>query len=377
MFEPSLAQKFSQKKTPERFGTTRAGAGLPCFSVSVKPHPMAAPAVVVKDVGDEAAWGAAWSSCAPGTLIALDFRADWAAPCAQMDALFAQLAPLIAAPPAVQAWKVDADGCAGAVSLFKVEAVPTFLCVRVKEGKRAFETVGPRVDGADPAALGAAFQSWKGAAQAAKVETQTTQASLDARLRQLLSAHPVMLFMKGNRDEPKCGFSRQMVELLGEEKIDYQTFDILSDEEVRQGLKAFSNWPTYPQLYANGELLGGLDIVKELMAEGELKDALSTPSLDDRLKALINTSKVMLFMKGVPEDPQCGFSRQAVALLNKHSVAFGSFNILSDDAVRQGLKAFSNWPTYPQLYANGELVGGLDILKELEAEGELKEALGA
>ena len=83
-----------------------------------------------------------------------------------------------------------------------------------------------------------------------------------------------MLFMKGTPDEPRCGFSRQAVALLNEEKIQFDTFDILGDEEVRQGLKTFSNWPTYPQLYGDGKLIGGLDIMKELKEEGELASSL-------------------------------------------------------------------------------------------------------
>jgi glutaredoxin-related protein len=83
------------------------------------------------------------------------------------------------------------------------------------------------------------------------------------------------------------------------------------------GLKKFSDWPTYPQLYANGELLGGLDIVKEMVASGELKSALpAAESLNDRLKKLVNKEPVMLFMKGSPDGPRCGFSRTTVELLD-------------------------------------------------------------
>ena len=85
----------------------------------------------------------------------------------------------------------------------------------------------------------------------------------------------------------------------------------------------------------------------------------------------------MLFMKGAPSAEKCGFSRQIVSLLEENGVKFGTFDILSDEEVRQGLKTFSNWPTYPQLYSKGKLIGGLDIIKELVEGGELKEALGA
>ena len=71
-----------------------------------------------------------------------------------------------------------------------------------------------------------------------------------------------MLFMKGNREEPRCGFSKTTVAILAECNAEYQTFDILSDDEVRQGLKTYSEWPTYPQLYVSGELIGGLDIIR-------------------------------------------------------------------------------------------------------------------
>eukprot|EP00908_Phaeocystis_cordata_P026410 Transcript_8894.p2 GENE.Transcript_8894~~Transcript_8894.p2 ORF type:complete len:194 (-),score=90.01 Transcript_8894:122-703(-) len=188
-----------------------------------------------------------------------------------------------------------------------------------------------------------------------------------------------MLFMKGSPDAPRCGFSRQIVELLQGEKVSFGTFDILTDEEVRQGLKTFSNWPTYPQLYADGKLLGGLDVVKELQEEGELQDALPATAmpLEQRLAALTKRSPVMLFMKGSPDAPRCGFSRQIVELLQGEKVSFGTFDILTDEEVRQGLKTFSNWPTYPQLYADGKLLGGLDVVKELQEEGELQDALPA
>lgn len=88
----------------------------------------------------------------------------------------------------------------------------------------------------------------------------------------------------------------------------------------------------------------------------------SKEELHDRLSNLVKAAPVMLFMKGTPSSPQCGFSRQLVALLRENSVKYGFFNILADDEVRQGLKEFADWPTFPQLWVEGELVGGLDIV---------------
>jgi Grx4 family monothiol glutaredoxin len=92
-----------------------------------------------------------------------------------------------------------------------------------------------------------------------------------------------------------------------------------------------------------------------------------------KLHELVNSSKVMLFMKGSPEEPRCGFSRKVVNVLNEQGVEFGSFDILSDETVRQGMKTYANWPTFPQLYVEGELLGGCDIILEMNENGELKE----
>lgn len=85
----------------------------------------------------------------------------------------------------------------------------------------------------------------------------------------------------------------------------------------------------------------------------------------------------MVWCSGSPAEPRCGFSRQAVQLLNATGTAYGHFDILTDNDVRQGLKTFSNWPTYPQLYVDGKLIGGLDIMKELNDEEELVDLVAA
>lgn len=119
----------------------------------------------------------------------------------------------------------------------------------------------------------------------------------------------------------------------------------------------------------------------EMQKSGELKKVLSEKgissgeTLEDRLKQLVNSSPVMLFMKGTPDAPRCGFSSKVVNALKEEGVDFGSFDILTDEVVRQGLKTYSNWPTFPQLYYKGELIGGCDIVMELHNNGELKATL--
>jgi monothiol glutaredoxin len=96
----------------------------------------------------------------------------------------------------------------------------------------------------------------------------------------------------------------------------------------------------------------------------------------ERIKQQVTSNRVFLFMKGTPQFPQCGFSALAVQVLNACGVKdFGSFNVLSDQAVREGIKQYANWPTIPQLYVNGEFVGGSDIMREMYESGELQKLL--
>ena len=94
-----------------------------------------------------------------------------------------------------------------------------------------------------------------------------------------------------------------------------------------------------------------------------------------RIGDIVNSSDVVLFMKGTPLFPQCGFSSRAVAILDHLGVAFDSVDVLQDQEVRQAIKSFSDWPTIPQLYVKGEFVGGSDIMMEMFEAGELQQLM--
>ncbi|KAI3361312.1 hypothetical protein L3Q82_013493 [Scortum barcoo] len=298
-------------------------------------------------------------------LTVVHFQAGWAPQCGQMNEVMAELAKQ---RPHATFVKLEAEAVPEVSEKYEIASVPTFLFF--KAGEKV-----DRLDGAHAPELTKKVERLAvsgGPGEAAAESGSGGGGDLNQRLKRLINAAPCMLFMKGSAQEPRCGFSRQIVALLKEHDIQFSSFDILSDEEVRQGLKTYSNWPTYPQLYVNGELVGGLDIVKELAESGELENTCpKAVTLEHRLKTLINQSPVMLFMKGNKEAARCGFSRQTLELLNDTGVDYDTFDILQDEEVRQGLKSYSNWPTYPQLYVKGELIGGLDILKELKESGDL------
>lgn len=264
---------------------------------------------------------------------------------------------------------------------FNVEVVPTYVAL-------SGQTEVGRIDHVNPPELVKLALKLSNAAAQAPVDPAV---EMKKKLDGIVNRAPVMLFMKGSPDQPRCGFSRQIVELFKEHNIIYGHFDILQDQEVRSELKTYSNWPTYPQVYVGGDFQGGLDIIKEMKAVAEeeggesLKDQMGITAieeemakaaaqrqqtLDERLAALTHSAKVMLFMKGTPDQPRCGFSRQIVEIFKEDDIIYGHFDILQDEEVRSGLKTYSDWPTYPQVYVNGTLIGGLDILKEMKEDGE-------
>ncbi|UYH51869.1 Grx4 family monothiol glutaredoxin [Candidatus Kirkpatrickella diaphorinae] len=104
------------------------------------------------------------------------------------------------------------------------------------------------------------------------------------RIQREIDTHPVMLFMKGEKLFPQCGFSARVVQVLNRMGVEYQTVNVLEDAEIREGIKAFSQWPTIPQLYIKGEFVGGCDIVVDMYQNGELDSLLDEKKIE-RAKA--------------------------------------------------------------------------------------------
>jgi monothiol glutaredoxin len=102
------------------------------------------------------------------------------------------------------------------------------------------------------------------------------------RIKQDVAANPVVLFMKGTPVFPQCGFSAAVVQILTHLGVKFKGVDVLTDPEIRQGIKEYSSWPTIPQLYVKGEFVGGCDIIREMFETGELKDLLSNSGIETR-----------------------------------------------------------------------------------------------
>ncbi|KAI0545752.1 glutaredoxin [Xylaria curta] len=232
----------------------------------------------IKEITSEDEWRSHVAALSSSTLLIISFHAPWAAPCAQMATVLKTLAAEYPANGETSWVSINAEELSDISETYDVTAVPYLVLQRndqVLEAvsgssavkvRTAIETHAKNINGAAGVITtnGAAGQP---AAAPAEVEAEPDPAKakeeLFKRLGELVKAAPVMLFIKGTPSAPQCGFSRQLVGLLRERSVKYGFFNILADDEVRQGLKEFADWPTYPQLWVDGELVGGLDIIKE------------------------------------------------------------------------------------------------------------------
>ena len=322
------------------------------------------------------------SSC----LHILAFRTEWDEASKSDGPSDKLISTLASKHPTVRFGRVDAESPGGmeVAEQFSVSAVPFFAFVKNK-------TVIDRVEGFDALSVTQKCEKWAkvgtGAAQGlVSSETFVPPAlvELQTELDRLINASPVMAFIKGSPDQPRCKFSRMLLEVLAEEKVLFGSFDILSNEAVRQGLKEKVNWPTFPMLFCSGKLIGGIDIVKDMKESGDLagiwpasallsNSLVVQPKIDDgsnaasetELKALLQQDSVMVFIKGPRNAPACGWSEMMLELLTNSRIKFTALDVLVNPKVRAGLKVIYKFSTYPQVFVRGELIGDVDTIKEI------------
>lgn len=255
---------------------------------------------LITDIADDAAFDSRISSLPSSAVAVISFHTPWAAPCKQMRLILETLAASYPpqTPETISFLSVDAEELPDISESYDVTAVPLLVLQRggiilenvsgsdASKVRDAVERHAGKGGNTGKLGLPPALESTPrqneeearhpsktlseyvpgnddGATAPEMASKQGSQEALDRRLGELVKAAPVMLFMKGTPSSPQCGFSRQLVGLLRENGVRYGFFNILADDDVRQGLKVWSDWPTFPQLYLQGELVGGLDIVKE------------------------------------------------------------------------------------------------------------------
>lgn len=255
----------------------------------------------LNEITSEEEFNSTLRSTSPSTLLVLSFHTPWAAPCTQMRTILETLASTypVKEPPTVSFLSINAEDLPEVSELYDVTAVPFLVLLR---DSNTVETVS----GSDASKVRDAVEK-----QAGKM---------------------------GNSGTPGIP---PALEATPRKEEDKSTNGTGPAKDLSAYAPKSSDHPTAPAMTSG---------------------ASSKEELHTRLSNLVKAAPVMLFMKGTPSQPQCGFSRQLVSILRENSVKYGFFNILADDEVRQGLKEFADWPTFPQLWTNGDLVGGLDIV---------------
>lgn len=252
------------------------------------------------------------SQLPPSCLAVIYFHAPWAEPCKQMSTILSTLASTYPQtdPPRIAFFSLDAEEVSDISEKYDVTQVP--LVVLQKDGQ-----VVDSVTGTDASKVRYAVEKHGGAPSA------------------------------GNASKMGLPPAQKVTKPAPSQSLDEKPTE-QTNGASGAGLAKYapdSKDPKTAPEYSSGETNGA-----------------SQDELNSRLGELVKAAPVMLFMKGTPSAPQCGFSRQTVSVLRERGIRYGFFNILADDEVRQGLKEFSDWPTFPQVYVGGELVGGLDIV---------------
>ncbi|EMC93705.1 hypothetical protein BAUCODRAFT_251191 [Baudoinia panamericana UAMH 10762] len=265
----------------------------------------------VQTISTEEEFSQHTSNLPPSCLTVIYFHAPWAEPCKQMNTILSTLASTYASttPPKIGFYSIDAEELSDISERYDVTQVP-FVALQ-KDGK-VLETI----TGTDASKVRNAVEKHAGRPSAGDPGK--------------LGLPPAQKVTKAAPSQP------------------------LNDPSSKPETNGSSNLSKYaPE--------AGDPATAPQYSSGEVNPA-TKDELNTRLSELVKAAPVMLFMKGTPSAPQCGFSRQTVSLLRDKGVRYGFFNILADDEVRQGLKEYSDWPTFPQVYVSGELVGGLDIV---------------
>jgi glutaredoxin-related protein len=199
-------------------------------------------------------------------------------------------------------------------------------------------------------------------------------------LEELINTGSMTCFIKGSPSEPRCKFSKQLLRFLMDNNITKLAYhDILEDTFTRDALKVYSNWKTYPQIYVQGKLLGGIDAVKDLHAKGQFLDKIPKEcfgkGLYPRIRKIIDQQHVMLFMQGTPQEAKNDEDKQAVTILKETGVEFGYFDVSAAEDIAKGAPTYARFTGYPQLFVGGELLGGLSFLQEKQSQSKLADLL--
>ncbi|TNV78818.1 hypothetical protein FGO68_gene1296 [Halteria grandinella] len=200
-----------------------------------------------------------------------------------------------------------------------------------------------------------------------------------AEIEELLKSYPIIIFIRGSALSPECKQSEVLIDYFQKMEIKFRTVDILSNPQLKEWVKHFSGFPSFPQIFVNGKFVGSAEMVIDMIESDEFiniipQECIKTNALE-RIKVAMAKSPVVLFMKGTPTKPYDGYQQEAIQLLDKERIRYAFFDVMKDPDVRELLKEYSKCQSYPQVFISGQFMGGgLTYMKELDSLGKLSHA---
>ena len=293
--------------------------------------------------------------------LAVLYWAEWHAPCSVLRDQMAEMAKVF--PLVKFAW-ANADTAAELVDKLDVQQVPTLALFHPH--KAAPETI----ENPSPESLSEIVEHQQ-EFYAKWFEEERKKAYRE--IEDLVTQQPqFFMFIKGTPEQPKCKFTRKLLELFAPHGYRYKSFDILKDERIRQWLKFYSSWPTFPQVFLAGKFVGGVDIVSELVEAGEFDAMVPQPAKRlapaDEFKELLAQHKVLAILEGSADSQSTPASQKLAGLLKACSVTYTALDVLHRSDLLKALLG-SQLPSVPCLFVEGQLLGDLARVEALAQAG--------
>jgi len=210
------------------------------------------------------------------------------------------------------------------VDTLEIDTVQTLVCIHPEGSDKKQETI----TGVKPEQLTSLIEN-ENSTYKQWYEDEKKRAFRD--IEGYIGSYPFFIFLKGSKEEPKCKFTRRLVEMLGKSGYNYKTFNILADQRIRQWLKVFSSWPTFPQVFINQKFAGGIDVVTELIENEEFDDMVpqSCKPLPpaEQMKKTLEENELVVFINGSVDDPEDDGSKEMVSKLRDTQVRFAGIDL--------------------------------------------------
>ena len=151
-------------------------------------------------------------------------------------------------------------------------------------------------------------------------------------IEEMLASYPIVIFIRGSPTEPQCKSSRVLLDYLQKMEIKFRHFDVLQDTRLKEWLKFYANWPTFPQVYLSSKFIGGTEIVIEMIENDEFLGIIPTECIKtnalERIKLALQKSVIVVFMKGSPKSPKDGYQGECVKILSENNIRFTHFDVI-------------------------------------------------